>query len=61
MADTKLTHGTFKSGIPYLHFGAGPKTLLFFAGGPGNVVPTGFGACGFTRGMQPFCHDYTIY
>ncbi len=57
----KLLNGTFKNGIPYLRFGAGAKTLLFFAGGPGNLVPTGFGASGFTRGMKAFCEEYTIY
>jgi pimeloyl-ACP methyl ester carboxylesterase len=61
MAQTKLINGTFKNGIPYLRFGNGPKTLLFLAGGPGNLVPTGFGASGFTRGMKAFCEDYTIY
>jgi len=61
MAHTQLTHGTFRNGILYLRFGAGTKTLLFLAGGPGNLVPTGFGASGFIRGMQAFCADYTIY
>lgn len=61
MAPTQFTHGTFKGGIPYLRFGAGPKTLLFLSGGPGNLVPAGLGPSGFTRGMQAFCDDYTIY
>jgi pimeloyl-ACP methyl ester carboxylesterase len=61
VAQSKLTYGTFKNGIPYLRFGSGPKTLLFLAGGPGNLVPTGVGASGFTRGMRAFCEEYTIY
>lgn len=61
MGQSTLSYGTFKNGIPYLRFGAGPKTLLFLAGGPGNLVPRGFGASGFTRGMQTFCEEYTIY
>ena len=64
MSDTaaaRLTHGTFADGIPYLRFGDGPRTMLFFAGGPGNLVPSGFGASGFVRGMRPFTDEYTIY
>jgi len=61
MSNSKLSYGTFKPGIPYLRFGGGPKTLLLLAGGPGNVVPKGFGASGFTRGMAPFTPEYTIY
>jgi pimeloyl-ACP methyl ester carboxylesterase len=60
-AKTGLTHGAFADGIPYLRFGDGPKTMLFLAGGPGNLVPTGVGASGFTRGMKPFTDEYTIY
>ena len=56
-----LTHGTFTDGIPYLRFGDGPRTMLFLAGGPGNLVPTGFGASGFVRGMRPFASEYTIH
>jgi hypothetical protein len=52
--DTKLIHGTFANGMPYLKFGTEPKTMLFFAGGPGNTVPSGFGASGFVRGMREF-------
>ena len=61
MPDSKLSYGTFKNGIPYLRFGSGPKTLLLLAGGPGNIVPTGFGASGFTKGMRAFTADYTVY
>lgn len=61
MASTKLLHGVFGGGIPYLRFGDGPKTLLFFAGGPGNLVPSGLGASGFTRGMRAFTSEYTIF
>jgi pimeloyl-ACP methyl ester carboxylesterase len=61
MAQTKFIRGVFKNGIPYGRFGAGPKTLLFLAGGPGNLVPTGLGAAGFVRGMRAFRDDYTIY
>jgi pimeloyl-ACP methyl ester carboxylesterase len=56
-----LVHGTFANGIPYLRFGIGPKTMLFLAGGPGNLVPSGVGASGFTRGMRPFTDEYTIH
>ena len=55
-----LTNGTFRNGIPYARFGTGPKIMLFFAGGPGNLVPRGFGASGFIRGMRPFTDEYTI-
>jgi pimeloyl-ACP methyl ester carboxylesterase len=60
MPDTKLVHGTFASGIPNVKFGHGPKTLLFFAGGPGNTVPSGLGASGFVRGLRAFTDEYTI-
>jgi pimeloyl-ACP methyl ester carboxylesterase len=60
MPDAKLVHGIFPSGIPYVKFGAGPKTMLFFAGGPGNSVPSGLGASGFVRGMRAFTDEYTI-
>jgi pimeloyl-ACP methyl ester carboxylesterase len=61
MARTALPHGTFRGGIPYLRFGEGLKTMLFFSGGPGNTVPSGLGASGFVRGMRPFTGEYTIY
>jgi pimeloyl-ACP methyl ester carboxylesterase len=61
MPDSKLSYGTFKNGIPYLRFGSGPQTLLLLAGGPGNSVPRGAGASGFTRGMSAFTGEYTIY
>lgn len=60
-ATTGLTRGAFADGIPYLRFGSGPKTMLFLAGGPGNLVPSGVGASGFTRGMRAFTEEYTIY
>jgi pimeloyl-ACP methyl ester carboxylesterase len=34
--------------------------MLFLAGGPGNTVPSGFGASGFVRGMRAFTDEYTI-
>jgi pimeloyl-ACP methyl ester carboxylesterase len=61
MASPALAHGTFSGGIPYLRFGSGGKTLLFFAGGPGNLVPSGFGASGFVRGMKGFTDEYTVW
>ena len=61
MTKSELAHSTFATGIPYLRFGEGPKTMLFFAGGPGNLVPSGLGASGFVRGMRPFTFEYTIY
>lgn len=60
MAGMKMASGTFASSIPFVRFGNGPKTMLFFAGGPGNTVPTGLGASGFVRGMRPFTDEYTI-
>ena len=60
MPATKITPGTFTNGIPYVRFGDGPQTMLFFAGGPGNTVPSGFGASGFVRGMRAFTDEYTI-
>jgi pimeloyl-ACP methyl ester carboxylesterase len=61
VTEAALTNGVFPDGIPYLRFGTGSKTMLFLAGGPGNIVPTGFGASGFVRGMRPFADEYTIY
>lgn len=61
MAKPDMEHGAFAGGIPYLRFGSGPRTMLFLAGGPGNLVPSGFGASGFTRGMTAFADEYTIY
>ncbi len=60
-SDNRLIHGTFAGGIPYLRFGDGPKTMLFLAGGPGNLVPSGLGASGFVRGMRAFIGEYSIY
>jgi pimeloyl-ACP methyl ester carboxylesterase len=34
--------------------------MLFLAGGPGNIVPSGVGAMGFVRGMRAFTAEYTI-
>ena len=61
MGDTGLDSGTFADGIPYARFGDGAKTMLFLAGGPGNLVPTGIGASGFVRGMRAFTDEYTIF
>ena len=60
MAQSKLVGGVFSNGIPFVRFGAGPKLMLFLAGGPGNTVPSGFGASGFVRGMRAFTDEYTI-
>lgn len=60
MASDSLENGTFANGIPFAKSGAGPKTMLFLAGGPGNTVPSGFGASGFVRGMRAFTDEYTI-
>lgn len=61
MAKIKLTYDKFKNGVPYLSFGKGTKILLFLIGGPGNSLPTGNATLGFTRGMQGFEENYTIY
>jgi hypothetical protein len=60
MPGTKIISGTFATGIPYVKFGTGPKTMLFFAGGPGNHIPSGLGASGLVRGMRAFTDEYTI-
>jgi pimeloyl-ACP methyl ester carboxylesterase len=60
VSKTDLEPGVFADGIPYVRFGSGPRTLLFLAGGPGNLVPSGAGAAGFTRGMKAFTDEYTI-
>jgi len=59
-AGSKLSYGEFTNGVPFVRFGSGPKTMLFLAGGPGNTLPTGLGATGFTRGMRAFTDEYTI-
>jgi pimeloyl-ACP methyl ester carboxylesterase len=56
----KLASGVFTNGIPFTRFGEGAKVMLFLAGGPGNTVPSGFGASGFVRGMRAFTDEYTI-
>ena len=56
----ELTSGVFANGIPFVKFGDGDKVMLFLAGGPGNTVPSGFGASGFVRGMRAFTDEYTI-
>jgi len=56
-----LTYGAFKNGVPYIRFGTGAKTLLFLLGGPGNTLPMGAATFGFTRGMQGFIDEYTVY
>src|SRR5689334_18462359 len=61
MATSKMLYGTSTNGIPYLRWGTGPRTLLFLAGGPGNLLPRGVGASGFTRGMRAFVDEYTIH
>ena len=57
---TKLVSGVFANGIPFVRFGDGAKVMLFLAGGPGNTVPSGFGASGFVRGMRAFTDEYAI-
>lgn len=57
---TRLVSGKFTNGVPFVRFGTGPKTMLFLAGGPGNTLPSGVGATGFTRGMRGFTDEYTI-
>lgn len=56
----KLVSGIFENGVPFVRFGEGAKVMLFLAGGPGNTVPSGFGASGFVRGMHAFTDEYTI-
>src|SRR5262249_26892883 len=60
MPGKKIIPGTFASGMPYGQFRAGPRTMLFFGGGPGNTVPSGLVAWGFVRGMRAFTDEYTI-
>ena len=40
-AERTARSGTFGSGMEYLCWGSGPKTLLFIQGGPGSAVPRG--------------------
>jgi pimeloyl-ACP methyl ester carboxylesterase len=35
--------------------------MLFPVGGPGNLLPRGYAASGFTRAMRGFTDDYTFY
>lgn len=60
MAAAAISNGVSCNGIPFVRFGAGPKTMLFMAGGPGNTVPKGLGAAGFVRGMKAMTDEYTI-
>ena len=61
MADIKPIYGTFKNSIPFARIGEGKKKMLFFTGGPGNSILTGFGFQMMVEGLKPFMEEYTIH
>ena len=54
-------YGTFTNGIPFVKFGVGGKTMLVFLGGPGNESPEGATFSTYSKGVQPFMQEYTIF
>jgi pimeloyl-ACP methyl ester carboxylesterase len=46
--------GTFRSGMDYLGWGSGPKTMLFIQGGPGSAVPRGLMRRMFRHQFEPY-------
>mgnify|MGYP001278489597 CR=1 FL=1 len=54
-------YGESSNRIPYVKFGEGPKTLLLFYGGPGNILPRGFTYATQVKDFFPFCEAFTIY
>ena len=54
--------GTFANGMDHVSWGAGPRTLLFLAGGPGSTVPTGLALRWSRRWFRPFTDaGYTVW
>ena len=53
-AEQKSRSGTFATGMEYLTWGTGPKTLLYIQGGPGSAVPKGMGLRMFRRLLDPY-------
>ncbi len=41
--EQKPRRGTFGTGMEYLTWGSGPRTMLFLQGGPGSAIPRGIG------------------
>lgn len=56
-----MQRGVFNNGIPYLKHGDGPGTLLFLVGGPGAILPEGWAATGFLKGIRPYLANFTVY
>ena len=57
----KSHYTTFKNSIPYARAGQGQKNMLVFFGGPGNLIPTGFGLDMLVGKWKPYFNEYTIY
>ncbi len=57
----KIETGHFKNGIKYLKIGSESKIAIMFLGGPGNTLPKGLAAIGFTTAMKKFTKEFTIY
>ena len=53
-------HGTFADGVPYVRVGKGTRDLIVFFGGPGNMLPRGFGLRMMTKGFVPLMAAYRI-
>jgi pimeloyl-ACP methyl ester carboxylesterase len=54
-------YGIFTNGIPFVKFGNGKKNLLVFLGGPGNELPRGMEFSTYSKGIQSFGDEYTIF
>jgi pimeloyl-ACP methyl ester carboxylesterase len=61
MPNTKLEYKISSNGIPYVKWGSGKKTMLIFAGGPGNSLPKGFGFRMMVGKLDSLTGDYTMY
>lgn len=53
-ASARARSGTFRSGMEYVSWGVGSKTLLFIPGGPGSSVPRGLMRTLFRRQFRPY-------
>ncbi len=58
----KLVTGLFPSGMAYVRWGTGPKTLLMLGGGPGNAMPRDLFLSWLLRPYRPLVEEgYTIW
>ena len=58
----KPVTGIFANEMAYIRWGAGPKTLLWIPGGPGNAAPSGLSMRMFLPLLRPFIEDgYTAW